>query len=245
MSEARERVSPQNVKAELRGYIPTGWYPSSLAVTPDGKRLLVTNAKGTSVRNPNNVPDPHDPKSKKKAALAVLEKAQAEGRPIVDGWLSPARDRFNPETGAYEFTKAGAGRQAVGMNNIGGALPLLAQSLALLHTDDTDVVAAQLADQYARGGRPDSAVTHYARAADIASGTFAHGEAIRLHRAALAIIATQPDGTRRQRQELTVLEAMAAPLNARHGYASGELRKVYFWPEDLQGHTERTYHPGT
>jgi acyl-homoserine-lactone acylase len=27
-------------------------------------------------------------------------------------------------------------------------------------------------------------------------------------------------------------------------YASGQLRKVYFWPEELQGHTERTYHPG-
>jgi YVTN family beta-propeller protein len=57
---------------ELRGYIPTGWYPSSLAVTPDGKRLLVTNAKGTSVRNPNNVPDPHDPK-KHKTTLTALE----------------------------------------------------------------------------------------------------------------------------------------------------------------------------
>ncbi|HEX5405818.1 MAG TPA: AAA family ATPase [Pseudonocardiaceae bacterium] len=100
----------------------------------------------------------------------------------------------------------------------------LAQSLALLHADDTDVVAAQLADQYARAGRPDQAVTFYARAAEIASCTFAHGEAIRLNRAALAIIGTRPDGTRRQRQELTVLEAMAEPLNARHGYASIELR---------------------
>ena len=27
-------------------------------------------------------------------------------------------------------------------------------------------------------------------------------------------------------------------------YASGKLRKVYFWPDDLTGHTERTYHPG-
>jgi acyl-homoserine-lactone acylase len=27
-------------------------------------------------------------------------------------------------------------------------------------------------------------------------------------------------------------------------YASGNLREVYFWPEQLQGHTERTYHPG-
>jgi acyl-homoserine-lactone acylase len=27
-------------------------------------------------------------------------------------------------------------------------------------------------------------------------------------------------------------------------YASGQLRKVYFWPDELQGHTQRTYHPG-
>ncbi|HEY1574675.1 MAG TPA: AAA family ATPase [Pseudonocardiaceae bacterium] len=116
----------------------------------------------------------------------------------------------------------------------------LAQSLALLHTDDTDAVAVQLADQYARGGRPDQALAYYARAADIASGTFAHGEAIRLHRAALAIIATQPDGTRRQRQELTVLEAMAAPLNARHGYASAELRHTLERSIELATALERT-----
>ena len=27
-------------------------------------------------------------------------------------------------------------------------------------------------------------------------------------------------------------------------YATGNLREVYFYPEQLQGHTERTYHPG-
>jgi acyl-homoserine-lactone acylase len=27
-------------------------------------------------------------------------------------------------------------------------------------------------------------------------------------------------------------------------YASGNLREVYFWPEQLQGHTERMYKPG-
>jgi YVTN family beta-propeller protein len=59
--------------SELLGYIPTGWYPSSVAVAHDGRSLLVTNAKGTSVRNPNNMPDPQVPRSKKKAALAVLE----------------------------------------------------------------------------------------------------------------------------------------------------------------------------
>ncbi|KLD63751.1 penicillin acylase family protein [Dyella japonica] len=28
-------------------------------------------------------------------------------------------------------------------------------------------------------------------------------------------------------------------------YTTGNLRTVYFWPEDLQGHIERTYHPGS
>ncbi|HZZ43740.1 MAG TPA: beta-propeller fold lactonase family protein [Tepidisphaeraceae bacterium] len=58
--------------SELRGYLPTGWYPSALAVTPDGKRLLIANAKGHSIRNPNNTHDRHDPK-RKATSLTVLE----------------------------------------------------------------------------------------------------------------------------------------------------------------------------
>jgi acyl-homoserine-lactone acylase len=27
-------------------------------------------------------------------------------------------------------------------------------------------------------------------------------------------------------------------------YATGDLRDVYFYPDQLQGHTERLYHPG-
>ena len=53
------------MKAELRGYIPTGWYPSALVATADGKRLLVANAKGFNVRNPNNKP--------RRTSLTVLE----------------------------------------------------------------------------------------------------------------------------------------------------------------------------
>ncbi|HXS73785.1 MAG TPA: penicillin acylase family protein [Rhodanobacteraceae bacterium] len=29
-----------------------------------------------------------------------------------------------------------------------------------------------------------------------------------------------------------------------HRWATGDLRTVYFWPEQLKGHTEKTYHPG-
>lgn len=100
----------------------------------------------------------------------------------------------------------------------------LAQGLELLHADDTDMVSAQLAEQYARGGRPERAVAYYRRAADVASGMFAHAEAIRLHKEALSVVRTQPEGRESHRQELAILEAMAAPLNARYGYSSPELQ---------------------
>jgi DNA-binding SARP family transcriptional activator len=100
----------------------------------------------------------------------------------------------------------------------------IAQGLELLHADDPDVISAQLAEQYARSGRGDRAVTYYRRAADVAAQRFAHAEAIRLHRAALSIVRELPDGRERNGQELALLEAIAAPLNARFGYASAELR---------------------
>ncbi|MEV6448491.1 AAA family ATPase [Amycolatopsis sp. NPDC051716] len=100
----------------------------------------------------------------------------------------------------------------------------LAQGLELLHAGDTDAVAAQLAEQYARGGRPDRAVAHYRRAAAVAASTFAHAEAIRLLREALALVRARPASGNRDRDELAVLEALAGPLNAHQGYSSPELQ---------------------
>jgi tetratricopeptide (TPR) repeat protein len=102
----------------------------------------------------------------------------------------------------------------------------IAQGLELLHADDTDAVAAQLAEQYARGGRGDRALAYYRRAADVAAARFAHAEAIRLHREALSIIEAMPAGRGRDSHELAVLEAMAAPLNAGHGYSSPDLQQA-------------------
>jgi DNA-binding SARP family transcriptional activator/tetratricopeptide (TPR) repeat protein len=100
----------------------------------------------------------------------------------------------------------------------------LAQGLELLHAGNTDAVSAQLAEQYARGGRPDRALAYYRRAAEVEARRFAHAEAIRLHEAALSIVLTLPEGRDRDRQELEVLEAMSAPLNARHGYSYPKLQ---------------------
>ncbi|MFI0482818.1 ATP-binding protein [Actinomadura sp. 9N215] len=102
----------------------------------------------------------------------------------------------------------------------------IAQGLELLHADDTDAVSAQLAEQYARGGRPDRALAYYRRAAEVAAGLFAHTESIRLHRKALSIVRGLPAGRNRDTKELEVLRAMAAPLNARYGYASPHLREA-------------------
>ena len=49
-------------KGRLQGYLPTGWYPTAVAIigSPNlgggGGGLLVANAKGVSVRNPNGKP---------------------------------------------------------------------------------------------------------------------------------------------------------------------------------------------
>jgi YVTN family beta-propeller protein len=39
-------------KDEVRGYLPTGWYPTGIAATGDGKALLVTEARGVALRTP-------------------------------------------------------------------------------------------------------------------------------------------------------------------------------------------------
>lgn len=37
----------------VTGYIPVGWYPTGVVVSPDGQRLLATNAKGVKTRIPS------------------------------------------------------------------------------------------------------------------------------------------------------------------------------------------------
>jgi DNA-binding SARP family transcriptional activator/tetratricopeptide (TPR) repeat protein len=116
----------------------------------------------------------------------------------------------------------------------------IAQALELLHAGSPDLVAAQLAEQYARGGRPARAVAYYRRAADVAADMFAHAEAVRLHKEALSIVRDLPPGKDRDSQELAVLEGIAAPLNARYGYSSRELQQTLERSIHLAGSLGRT-----
>jgi len=102
----------------------------------------------------------------------------------------------------------------------------LGRALEALHADDLDAVSARLARHHARGGRPEQAVAAYRRAAHVAASRFAHGEEIRLLREALVLVRALPPGRRRDEEELALRNALAAPLNARHGYASPVVRET-------------------
>jgi DNA-binding SARP family transcriptional activator/tetratricopeptide (TPR) repeat protein len=102
----------------------------------------------------------------------------------------------------------------------------LAQGLELLNAGHLDDVAALLAEQYDRGGRPDRAIYYFSRAAEVAAGLYANAEAIRYQRRRRALVRSMPAGRARDRRELEVLQAMSAPLNAVQGYSSSELQSV-------------------
>ncbi len=38
-------------RSQVKGFIPTGWYPTAVAITPDGKQLLVGVGKGNQTKS--------------------------------------------------------------------------------------------------------------------------------------------------------------------------------------------------
>jgi DNA-binding SARP family transcriptional activator/tetratricopeptide (TPR) repeat protein len=100
----------------------------------------------------------------------------------------------------------------------------IAQSLQILHSEREDEVAAQLAEQYDRGGRSDRARHYYRRAAQLAAAVFANSDAVRCFRRCLGLVSQQPAGRARDEEELDLLLEMAPPLNAIHGYSSPQLQ---------------------
>ena len=83
-----------------------------------------------------------------------------------------------------------------------------------------------LAYHYARSTVPARAIPYLAAAGARAKDRYANEEAIRLYRRALSIVGDLPAGSDRDRQELEILEAVGAPLNARYGYGSPELQQA-------------------
>lgn len=70
-------------KLEVLGHIPTGWFPSKVAVTPDGKKLLVTSAKGLGSgpnggKNWKDGPEGHYVGGLMKGLFSVIDMPNAE-----------------------------------------------------------------------------------------------------------------------------------------------------------------------
>ena len=79
-------------KSRSLGFIPTGWYPTSVRITPDGKRLLVASGKGVATR-----PNPGGPQPLKKTAdyIGVLYRGALS---IID---LPRGDLFDKQMAAW------------------------------------------------------------------------------------------------------------------------------------------------
>jgi DNA-binding beta-propeller fold protein YncE len=81
-------------KSRSLGFIPVGWYPTSVRITPDGKRLLVTNGKGL-ISKPN--PRGPQPGNKEEGRQLIKE--------LFPGTLSiidlPKESEFTSQLAAY------------------------------------------------------------------------------------------------------------------------------------------------
>jgi YVTN family beta-propeller protein len=69
---------------QLSGFIPTGWYPTAIAVAPDHAHLLVANAKGVRARVPNVGRDPKTGQPAREASPLNLLEGDVQLLPIPD-----------------------------------------------------------------------------------------------------------------------------------------------------------------
>ncbi|MEI6074895.1 MAG: bifunctional YncE family protein/alkaline phosphatase family protein [Verrucomicrobiota bacterium] len=80
------------------GFIPSGWYPTSVRVTPDGKRLLIANGKGNrAMANPKG-PQPVPGRNKKKDEGQYIGSLMKGTLSVVD---LPAKDEFTAQMAAW------------------------------------------------------------------------------------------------------------------------------------------------
>jgi DNA-binding SARP family transcriptional activator/predicted ATPase len=102
----------------------------------------------------------------------------------------------------------------------------VAEALVAGHEKDLDPVSAQVAAHYESAGLPEQAIPHYARAAAVAQGVYAHEEAVALARRALSLLQKLPASARRDGRELELQLVLAPSLRVTAGWAAPELGAV-------------------
>jgi YVTN family beta-propeller protein len=101
----------------VRGFIPTSWYPAAVSVTPDGKRLVITNTNGSGAG-----PNPCGATSPKPDCPAPNPDVDASGRldrqysgSMIKGSVQivdvPSADRLDGYTNAVEHNNQAVARR--------------------------------------------------------------------------------------------------------------------------------------
>jgi DNA-binding beta-propeller fold protein YncE len=76
-------VALDGIQGELKGLIPTAWYPSSVRVSPDGRQLYVANARGHG-SGPNNSVPPDNLGSPKYSTLGSVSVIAVPREAVLD-----------------------------------------------------------------------------------------------------------------------------------------------------------------
>jgi YVTN family beta-propeller protein len=111
--------------SRVAGFIPTGWYPTGVQFTPDGKRILVLSGKGlTSMANPRG-PQPGAPGEPSQYVGAMLTGTlsvlSTPGPPALEAFTKTVR-RLSPA--GLSPTPARASKASPIPRRAGGATPL-------------------------------------------------------------------------------------------------------------------------
>ena len=83
-------------------------------------------------------------------------------------------------------------------------------------------MCGQIASHYERAGIAEQAILHYQRAAVVAQRVYANEDAISLLSRGLALLEHVPSGMKRDRQELSLLLALAPTLTVTKGWVAPE-----------------------
>jgi hypothetical protein len=72
-------------KSHSLGFIPVGWYPTSVRITPDGKKLIVANGKGVIPRSNRHGPAPGREPASMREYIAGLMQGTVSVIPLPSG----------------------------------------------------------------------------------------------------------------------------------------------------------------
>ena len=102
----------------------------------------------------------------------------------------------------------------------------IAQALETIHAEDLDSVSGQIASHYERAGMIEQSLPYYQRAAAVAQRIYANDSAISLLSRSLELLELLPVGSKRDKQELSLLLALAPLYRVTRGWAAPELEHV-------------------